>query len=131
MPGTQGAVGAKSFKPNGARSIETRVSAVEGRMDALEQTLVDNRAATASESQATHDLLTEVLRAVGKPSNGPGQPASGVYWAIAAVSERLSPFEQRWQQVKGGLTVLAAVGVPSGALIWFMEGHRLTKLFGG
>lgn len=131
MPGSLSAVGAKSFKPNGARSIENRVSNVEGRMDALEQTLASNRAATAQESQATHELLTEVLSAVGKPSNGPGQPASGVYWAIAAVSERLSPFEQRWQQVKGGLTTIGVILIPLGVLIWFLSGEKLTKLLHG
>lgn len=131
MPATQGAVGAKSFRPNGVRSIETRVTAVEGRMDALEQTLVANRAAAAAESTATHKLLQEVIDGLGKPSNGPSQPASGVYWAIEGVSGRLKPFEQRWEQVKGSMTTAAIILGPTGLLLWFLAGDKITKLLHG
>lgn len=111
--------------------IETRVSRVENDVSTLKQTLADNRKATASENEATHDLIKELIEAVGKPENGPGQPASGVYWAVDAVSSRLRPFEQRWEQVKGGLTTLAAVGAPIAAILWFLEGDKVAKIFHG
>lgn len=131
MPIT-GAVGAaKSFRPNGARSIEQRLSSVEGDVATLKQTLADNRQAAALENKATHDLLQEVLSSLGKPSNGPSQPASGVYWAIEGVSTRLKPFEQRWEQVKGALTTAAVILGPTGALLWFVAGDRLSRLFHG
>lgn len=123
-------VGAVGVKRAGV-SIETRVSVVEGRMDALEKTLTANRAAAAQESLTTHRLLTEVVDGLGKSSNGPSQPASGVYWAIEGVSGRLKPFEQRWEQVKGGLATLTVVLAPAAALIWFFGGDRLTHWFHG
>lgn len=128
MPGISAVRAVK--KPNG-HGIETRVSVVEGRMDALETTIAENRKTAAQENQATHDLLQEVLAGLGKPSDGPSRPASGVYWAIEGVSSRLKPFEQRWEQVKGGIATLAAVGLPIGALLWFLESDRLTRLFHG
>lgn len=130
MPQTS-AVGAKSYRPNGSKSIETRLSSVESDVATLKQTLTDNREAAAKENQATHELLQQVIDGLGRPANGPSQPASGVYWAIEGVSSRLKPFEQRWEQVKGGLTTLGAISLPVGALVWFLSGSRITALFHG
>lgn len=100
-------------------------------MATIKQTMDANRQAGAQENAATHSLLETLIDRLGEPDNGAMHPASGVYAAVEKVSSRLRPFEQRWEQVKGGLTTLAAVSAPVGALLWFLSGDRITKLFHG
>lgn len=100
-------------------------------MATIKQTMTNNRAAASRENKATHDLLETILNRLGEPDNGPAHPASGVYFVVEKVSARLLPFEQRWEQVKGGLAALGVVGLPVGALIWFLSGDKLTKILGG
>lgn len=111
--------------------VEVRMDRLEPRMDSLEQTLTSNRAAAAAENAATHALLEKVIKGLGAPSDGPSHPASGVYWAIEGVSTRLKPFEQRWEQVKGALATAAVILGPTGALLWFVSGDKIAKLFHG
>ncbi len=104
---------------------------VEGRMDAVEQMLVANRQAAADESAVTHTLLADVLKSLGHPQDGQAQPATGLYWAIETVSERVKPFERLWEQVKGSFKTVAVLALPVAALLWFLAGDKLTQLFHG
>lgn len=100
-------------------------------MDVLERTLASNREASRIENDATHALLKQVIDLVGQPEKGPANPATGVYWAMARVSERVAPFERRFEQTKGAMKALSIGAVPAGLLIWFLAGDKLTKLLHG
>ena len=100
-------------------------------MDALEDTLAANRAATAAESSATHELLKTLINALGEPSNGPAHPATGVYWALDQMGKRVAPFELRFEQFKGGVKAITFAAVPMGVLIWFLAGDKITRLLHG
>lgn len=111
--------------------IEARTSRVENRMDALEHTIAANRQAGADENKATHGLLQEALRRLGEPMNGPSQPASGLYYAIETVSDRVKPFEKMREWLKGSLATITFIALPGGAVIWFLCGAKLTALLHG
>lgn len=100
-------------------------------MDALESTMTTNREAVRLENEATHTLLNAVLERLGTPQNGQSHPATGLYWAVETVSERVKPFERLWEQVKGSFKTVAFLALPMGALIWFLAGSKLTTLFHG
>jgi hypothetical protein len=78
------------------------------------------------EHTATHTLLTEIRNLIGHPDNGVGQ-ATGVYAMIKDLNSRMTWFEKARERVIGG----APVAIISGAIIWFLAGDRITKLFGG
>lgn len=99
-------------------------------MAALRQTLDQDRKAGVTASAATHSLLEELLDRMGKPAEGRA-PATGVYAAVDAVSERVKPFEGLWLQVKGGVKTAAFLLIPFGIIMWFLAGDKLTKLFAG
>ncbi len=96
-------------------------------MDAFEAALAKHAKDAESASKATHNMLAEALARLGTPRNGIGQPASGLYWAIDSVSERVKPFEKWAERFKG----IALIILPAGCVIWFLAGHKLTALLHG
>lgn len=112
-------------KPNAG--ILARVLHVEGRMDGLETRLQENRDAARKENEATHGLLEEVLMRLGAPQSGADHKATGLYWAVDAVSERVKPFERAWERCKGAVIV----AVPLLGALWWLGGEKLAKLFHG
>lgn len=99
-------------------------------MAALKHAFDSDREERALARAATHTLLGTISDRLGKPPEGP-EPATGIYFAIDAVSERVRPFEAMWLQVKGSMKTVAVLIVPIGLLLWFLAGDRLTILFHG
>lgn len=111
------AVGEKDRRNGGG--IDARVSSVESRM-----TLVE------SAHEETHRLLQSMLDAVGTAHDKAGQP-TGLYALIHAVSQRLTRFETLRERAIGAMIAVGCVVPPTGALVWFLSGAKITKLFGG
>jgi hypothetical protein len=128
MPRDLNAVGVEGQPSH--RVIFSRVLGVESRVDALEKTINRNRETARRENVALQKLMEHMLERLGAPEEG-GQEATGVYWAIDKVSKRVRPFERRFDQFKGGVKAITFAAVPVGALIWFLDGHRLSTLLGG
>lgn len=99
-------------------------------MEALERTIRTNRETARKENLALQRLMEKMVERLGEPEDG-DQKATGMYWALDKVSQRVLPFERRFEQFKGGVKAITVVSVPVGALIWFLDGHKLTHLFGG
>lgn len=96
-------------------------------MDAFEAALAKHAKDAETSSVATHTLLKEALDRLGTPRNGTGQPATGLYWAIDSVSERVKPFEKWAERFKG----VALIILPAGCVIWFLAGDKITHLLHG
>ncbi len=79
---------------------------------------------------ATHGLLTDISERLGKPKDHLGG-ATGIYYAVEAVSERVRPFEALWLQVKGSFKTMAVVVPIVALLLWFLAGDRITALLHG
>lgn len=73
------------------------------------------------------DLL---LERVGHPADG-GRPATGMYHQVHKLDGRITWFEAKREQFKGGLMTAAVLMAPIGAAIWFLVGGRVSHLFGG
>jgi hypothetical protein len=110
-------------KPNG---IDRRVSAVEGRVHALE-----------SAQRGDSQMLSSVHNAVGSPAAS-GAPATGLYALVGALDHKVTEQGTRiawWEKAReraiGALWAAVPMAGLIGAMFWFFSGKKLEAFFGG
>lgn len=114
----------ESFVPksNGAGTTAARLASVEGRVATLE---------------GHADLLKTLVERLGHNPDD-GQPATGIYkvlgdlsFQITDVKARLGWFEKLRERAIGAGWALIGLVPIVGAVVWFLAGAKITKLFGG
>lgn len=109
--------GLAKIAPVKANGIDSRVTDVETRMDAVEQTTAQ-----------THALIKEMIDAFGKPQAGP-LASTGIYAFIDAVSVRLTWFEKLRERAIGAITVAVPLLGGAGVLLWALAGDKVMAIF--
>lgn len=101
------------------------------RMDAVEAAVKKGREDSSRENAGILAAVRDVSDRLGHPTDGEDKPATGLYWRMETMAKKLSPFERRWEQTKAAMTTVGLMLPPTGALIWFLAGDKLTKLLHG
>jgi hypothetical protein len=89
------------------------------------------------QTEATHregmlGSLGALRDLIGSPGEkADGSEATGLYDLIHSLGKRVGKFERLWYQALGAFKVGVPILAASGAVIWFLEGAKITKLLHG
>jgi hypothetical protein len=67
----------------------------------------------------------DLVKVVGSPARGEGEPSTGIFHELGKLDKRLKPLETIRERIIGAGLVLGGCGV----VLWWLEGAKIAAIF--